>query len=446
VTISGTGFLSGATVKLGGAGATGVVVVDSRTITATTVPHATGAVDVVVTNPDSQSGTLSGGYTYSSASGGAISFVQQNFALSTSSSSLTVNYPSAQTAGNLNIVAVGWNDTSAAVSSVVDSLGNPYTLALGPTTGTALSQSIYYAKNIAGGSNAVTVRFDQTAVYPDVRVLEYSGADTANPLDVRAAAVGTGLTASSGLAATTSLNELIFGAGMTFDVFSAAGSGFTQRVITNFGDIAEDATVLSMGSYGATATLRYSAPWVMQMATFRGQSSSNPAFMATGISPSSGSVGGGTVVTITGTGFSAGAGVTFGGISATSATVTSSSSIVATTPPHTAGTVDVVLTNGAGQNATLANGYTYTAQGSSKHSVAMTWNASPSTDAAYYRVYRGSVSGGPYSLLGTNITNTAYTDSTVQAGATYYYVATTVDTSGLESASSNQLKCVIPVP
>jgi hypothetical protein len=56
---------------------------------------------------------------------------------------------------------------------------------------------------------------------------------------------------------------------MTFDIYNAAGSGFTKRVITNFGDIAEDEYVTSTGSYGATAGMRSSAAWVMQMATFR---------------------------------------------------------------------------------------------------------------------------------------------------------------------------------
>ncbi|HMH08183.1 MAG TPA: hypothetical protein VK579_16025, partial [Terriglobales bacterium] len=149
-----------------------------------------------------------------------ITFVQQSYTTSNpSGSSLRVAYPAAQTAGNLNLVVVGWNDTTSLVSSVTDSKGNTYTRAIGPTAGTALTQSIYYAKNIAAGSNTVTVTFNKTAAYPDVRVLEYRGADTANPLDVTVAAVGTGLTANSGLAKTTSLNELIFGAGMTFDVY-----------------------------------------------------------------------------------------------------------------------------------------------------------------------------------------------------------------------------------
>src|SRR5205085_11196199 len=61
VTITGTNFVSGATVKLGGTAATGIVVSNSTTITATTPAHAAGTADVVVTNPDNQSGTLTDG-------------------------------------------------------------------------------------------------------------------------------------------------------------------------------------------------------------------------------------------------------------------------------------------------------------------------------------------------------------------------------------------------
>ena len=50
--------------KLGGTAATNVTVVNSTSITATTAAHAAGAVNVVVTNTDAQSGTLTNGYTY----------------------------------------------------------------------------------------------------------------------------------------------------------------------------------------------------------------------------------------------------------------------------------------------------------------------------------------------------------------------------------------------
>ena len=64
VTIAGSGFLVGATVAIGGTAATNVVVVSSTSITATTPAHAAGAVSVVVTNTDAQTGMLTNGYTY----------------------------------------------------------------------------------------------------------------------------------------------------------------------------------------------------------------------------------------------------------------------------------------------------------------------------------------------------------------------------------------------
>ncbi len=64
VTITGTNFSGGATVQIGGAGATNVVVVNATTITAVTGVHTAGSVDVVVTNPGGTSGVLPSGYTY----------------------------------------------------------------------------------------------------------------------------------------------------------------------------------------------------------------------------------------------------------------------------------------------------------------------------------------------------------------------------------------------
>ena len=64
VTITGTGFLAGSsTVSFGRTLATGVTVKSSTSITATTPAHAAGAVNVVVTNAEQQSGTLTNGYT-----------------------------------------------------------------------------------------------------------------------------------------------------------------------------------------------------------------------------------------------------------------------------------------------------------------------------------------------------------------------------------------------
>jgi hypothetical protein len=63
-TLTGQNFASGATVTFGGAAATSVVVVSATQITAKTPPHAQGSVNVTVTNPGGQSGTLVGGFTF----------------------------------------------------------------------------------------------------------------------------------------------------------------------------------------------------------------------------------------------------------------------------------------------------------------------------------------------------------------------------------------------
>jgi hypothetical protein len=64
VTIKGTNFQSGATVTFGGVAATSVVVSSSTKIFCTTPAHAAGDVDVVVTNTNTASGTLTNGFKY----------------------------------------------------------------------------------------------------------------------------------------------------------------------------------------------------------------------------------------------------------------------------------------------------------------------------------------------------------------------------------------------
>ena len=203
--------------------------------------------------------------------------------------SVSVTYPSAQAAGDLNVVVVGWNDATSAVNSVKDSAGNIYQLAVGPTVGTGLEQSIYYAPNIAGGSNTVTVTFSQAATAPDVRILEYQGASR---LDVAVGKKGSSSSTSSGAATTTGPNELIVAANTVATLTKTVGSGFTSRIITTpDGDIAEDKMATAAGSNSAASALSSSGPWVMQMVAFA--ASAAPAQPAlSGVSCSSGSMTG----------------------------------------------------------------------------------------------------------------------------------------------------------
>ena len=57
-----------------------------------------------------------------------ITFVQRNYAVpQPRRRSVAVPYTAAQTAGDLNLVVVGWNDATAHVLSVTDTDGNAYT-------------------------------------------------------------------------------------------------------------------------------------------------------------------------------------------------------------------------------------------------------------------------------------------------------------------------------
>jgi hypothetical protein len=81
-----------------------------------------------------------------------------------------------------------------------------------------------------------------------------------------------------------------------------------------------------------------------------------------------------------------------------------------------------------------------------RHKVQLSWGASQS-GVLGYRVYRSETSGASYTLLIDAPFNAlTYTDKTVVSGTTYYYVVTSVDAAGGESAYSNQVKAVVPTP
>src|SRR4029453_4954989 len=131
-----------------------------------------------------------------------IAFRQVNYAVpQTPQSTVTVAYIGPQTAGNLNVVLVGWNDGTATVTSVTDSRGNAYAVAVPPTvmTGTA-SHDIYYAAHIAAraaGANTVTVRVKAEAPVPGFRILEVAGLDPLSPWVGGVGASGTSRTSNS---------------------------------------------------------------------------------------------------------------------------------------------------------------------------------------------------------------------------------------------------------
>jgi hypothetical protein len=147
-------------------------------------------------------------------------------------------------------------------------------------------------------------------------------------------------------------------------------------------------------------------------------------------------------ITLSGTGYSMTGG-------SAPVTLTPSQNLVLTIEfsPTAAGSVNgsiSIVSNATGSPASVT--LTGTGVAPVQHSVTLTWTASTSTVVGY-NVYRGTTSGGPYVKINTSlITTLTYTDTdaTLQSGSTYYYVATSVDSSGDESVNSDEVSALIP--
>jgi len=203
---------------------------------------------------------------------------------------------------------------------------------------------------------------------------------------------------------------------------------------------------LSNGAYAVTPSRAgYTFAPTSQNATVNGANITGVNFTATAQGGQTFSLSG----TITG---GSGATVTLSGAASATTTANSSGAYTFTGLPNGAYTV---TPSNAGFTFTPANqavtinganlsGVNFTAAGQQAHSAILSWTPGTSTIAGY-NVYRGSVSGGPYTLVNTSLVSLlTFTDSAVQSGATYFYVTTAVDSGGNESVFSNEVTAVIP--
>ena len=237
VTINGSDFASGATVDLGGNACTGVGFVSASELTCTT-PAGTGTVDVTVTNPDTQSDTLAAAFTY---------------------------------------------------------IQPPTIAAIAPSTGPA-----------AGGT-AVSV----------------SGSDF-----VSGATVTVGGNACA---------PVVFVSPSQLDCTTPAGTPGSADVSVSNPDLQNDTLV---------AGFTYDPPLAPVVAS---------------VTPSSGPEAGGTLITIGGSNFVAGATVDVGGAACVTVTVVDPNTITCTTPPGTPGPTSVVVTNPDLQSDSLDAAFSYIA-------------------------------------------------------------------------------------
>jgi hypothetical protein len=352
VTITGTGFFSGATVSIGGSPAMNVAVINSSSLTATTTAHAAGASDVVVRNADGQSGTLAQGFTYVAPPPppppGADEIV-----LYASKAPVKVGAWSAvadPTAAGASRIA----NPDAGAPKVVTALASPqnyFEMTFDADAGRAYRLWIRGKAQADNPFNdSVHVQFSDS-VNSSGSPISRIGSTTSQEINLEDCS-GCGLSGwgwqDNGWGVGV-MGPLIF--------FQSTGT-HTIRIQVREDGLSIDQIVLS-----PTAFISSSPGTLKNDTTILGESQgggvSNPAPTVSSISPTSGSTAGGTSVTITGTGFLSGATVTIGGVSATAVNVASQTSITATTPAHSAGSANVVVRNTDGQSGSLTSGFTY---------------------------------------------------------------------------------------
>ena len=399
-----------------------------------------------------------------------IKFVQQvamtaGTGVSTASQVFTI--PSV--AGDLIVVGVKWGDQTISVASIGDDKGNTYTSAVGPTnwSGTAKRAQIFYAKNIIGGGAPITITVTLTGNATSsfqIYQLEYSNADVNAPLDVVSAAIGTATSVSSGAAATNLPNELIFGFSIADSVGVNPVPGFTAES-TFRGNLVEDMTVSTKGSYAALATATGVSNWFMQMATFKAASvnttpptaPSNLTALATGPTQINLSWTASTdVVGVTGYFVQrcSGSGCTnFAQVASLPGNTTSYSDT--SLGPSTTYNYQIVATDAAGNLSSPSDPASATTQADttpptpptnlgasvvSNTQINLSWTASTdNVGVTNYLIQRCASPGcSNFAQIGTTGgPGTTYSDATVSASASYTYQVIATDAAGNQSLPSN---------
>lgn len=197
ITITGTGFLAGAEVIIGGVPATDVVVVNDTTITATTSAHNPGVNDVVINNPDESTATAEAAYTYDPSTDVSVTVTDGTAAVAPGtttvytivvansgpdtavSTSLIDNFPVAITGATWTSVATGGATGNSASGSgnINETLTLPsgasvtYTVIanISPlTTGTLVNTATVLQKNDVNPGNDSSTDTDLAAVFVSI--------------------------------------------------------------------------------------------------------------------------------------------------------------------------------------------------------------------------------------------------------------------------------------
>ena len=352
--------------------------------------------------------------------------------------------------------------TSVGTGFTAAGMALPLTLAAGQTTSMTVAFSPTASASVSGSvsvvSNATnsptTISLTGTGVQPQISVVPSSvafGNATVGTSDAQTMTIrNTGTSNLSLSQATLSGQGFVLG-GLSLPLTVAAGGSapFTLSF-----------TPTSASNFAASLSLTSNAPGSPLTVALTGTGLAPTLQLS--VSPSSLSFGSETVgtsgsqtVTISNTGNSSvrvsqiavsGAAYSVAGVALPlSLSAGQSSSFAVVFAPTSSGSLPgsiSIVSTAANSPATVA--LSGSGAQAVSHDVSLSWSDS-TTGLAGYNLYRGTTSGGPYAKINSALVPTAaYTDSAMQSGATYYYVSTAVDSTGVESTYSNEAAAVIP--
>ena len=412
-TVSGSHFVAGnTTVSVDGTlvSASSVTVISATSLTFITPAHAAGMAEVLITTAGGSSAPIPGGFTYVDAptatglspgfgpanASTLVTVNGSNFIMGAtlvtiggmdveatvqSPTSLTFTAP-AHAAGTVTVTVTTPGGTSAAVPGGFTYEEVPTATAISPASGpvvggtlATVSGSHFVAGNTTVSVDGTLVSASSVTVISATSLTFITPAHAAGMAEVLiTTAGGSSAPIPGGFtyvdAPTATGLSPGFGPANASTLVTVNGSNFIMgATLVTIGGMDVEATVQSPTSLTFTAPAHAAGTVTVTVTTPGGTSAAVPggftyeeAPTATALSPASGSINGGTAVTISGTNFVPGdTSVRVDGIdvAAPQVTVNSSTSLTFITPAHVAGTVAVTVHTSSG-SVSVPGGFTYT--------------------------------------------------------------------------------------
>lgn len=334
VTITGSGFVAGATVMVGGKSCSGLTVVNSTTLNCIVASHMAGAVTVSVTNPDLQTTSAANFYTY------RVPPILNSLAPA-----------SGAVAGGTIVTLTG----SGFVAGATVMFGSAQCIAPVATSSTSLTCT--------------------TPAYP----VGTANVVITNPDGQMSSPITFSYMPKPMISSTSPDNAPMSGGSLI--TFYGTGFDSVQSVAFD-GVMCSNVTLSTPNTFTCISPAHGAGPSTITVTSSDGQSSTfsggfmfNPPPTLSSININSGPLAGGTLVTITGAGFMNGAMVQFDGLSCGSVTFINTNTLTCITPSHSTGPKTVTVTNPDTQSFNFPSMFTY------RQSFISTWTISAANES-----------------------------------------------------------------